>query len=72
MWGWGRPKRDLPPVDYAEKSSSEEEFEDGLDFDNIEINLVPAVLVHTREGSPVDLVYPPLNDNVDDILEDVN
>ena len=60
-------------MNYAEKSSSEEEeFEDGLDFDNVEINLVPAVPVHTREGSPVDLVYPPLNDNVDDILEDVN
>ena len=59
-------------MDYTENSDDEEEFEDGLDFDNIEVNLIPAVPVHTREGSPVDLEYPPLSDNVDEILEDVN
>ena len=69
MWGWGRPKRDLPPVNYAE-TSSDEEFEQGLDFN--QVDAVPAVPVHTREGSPVDLAHPTLNDNVDDTLEDVN
>ena len=72
MWGWGRPRRDVPTVDYTENSDNDEEFEDGLDFDNIEVNLIPAVPVHTREGSPVDLFHPTLNDNVDEILEDVN
>ena len=71
MFGWGRPRRDVPQVNYNESSSSEEEFEDGLNFDNVEVNLVPAVPVHTRAGSPVDLAHPTLNDNVDEDLEEV-
>ena len=54
--GWGRPRRNLPEVDYNE-SSDEDEFRS------------PAPPQVTRAGSPVDLVIPTLCDNVDEDLE---
>ena len=69
MWGWGRPKRDIPEVNYAE-SSEEEDFEDGLNFASP--STTPRQPVHTREGSPVILAHPTLNDNVDEVLEEVS
>ena len=62
MWPWpGRPKRDLPVVDYNE-DSDEDEFRSPL----------PRVPTHTRAGSPVELAVPHLNDNVDEELAEVN
>ena len=69
MWGWGRPKRDLPQIDYNE-SSDEDDFETGLNFRSPLQS--PRRPLPTREGSPV-LVEggPTLADNVDDELEEV-
>ena len=69
MWGWpGRLRQELPPVNYAEDTDSEEEnFEDGLNFELAS----PRVPVHTREGSPQLLAHPTLADNVDEVLEEV-
>ena len=71
MWSWGRPKRDLPVIDYAESSSSEEDYESGLKFDSPLQS--PQRPIHTREGSPSGHVEggPTLADNVDDTLEEV-
>ena len=69
MWGWGRPKRDIPQVNYAESSEEEENFEDGLTFNSPLIS--PQRPLPTREGSPVELAHPTLNDNVDETLEEV-
>ena len=68
MFGWGRPKRDIPSVDYTE-DSSEEEFEQGLNFSSPLQS--PTRPVQTRAGSPVDLQYPTLGDNVDEELNQV-
>ena len=68
MWGWGRPKRDLPTINYNE-SSSEEEDNFGLPDNAFHSPRVP---VHTRAGSPQLLAHPTLNDNVDEVLEEVN
>ena len=70
MWGWGRPKRDLPPVNYAESNSSEDNFEQGLNFNSPLVS--PRRPVVTRQGSPLGDVEggPTLYDNVDDILEE--
>ena len=71
MWGWGR-LRELPQINYNENSSSEDE-----DF-NLPENAFkspvgsPKQPVHTREGSPVELFHPTLNDNVDEVLEEVS
>ena len=77
MWGWGRPKRDLPTVNYNESSEEEsvegqEEFQDGLNFDSPLIS--PRVPIQSRAGSPLNNVVggPTLADNVDDTLEEVN
>ena len=72
MWNWGRPRRDIPQVNYAESTSEEEEnFADGLVFNSPLTS--PQRPLHTREGSPVDTVEggPTLADNVDDTLEEV-
>ena len=72
MWGWGRPRRDIPQVNYEESEESEEEnFADGLVFNSPLTS--PQRPLHTREGSPVDTVEggPTLADNVDDTLEEV-
>ena len=70
MWVWGRPKRDLPPVNYAE-TSSEDEFD--LPANAFKSPLrSPQQPVHTREGSPQLLAHPTLNDNVDEVLEEVS
>ena len=62
MWNWGgRPKRDIPQVNYAESSSDKE-----LPFKS------PTRPFHTREGSPAELFVPPLSDNVDEVLEEVS
>ena len=64
MWGWGRPRRNLPEVNYADYSSEEEnDFESPL--------VSPRRPVNTRQGSPVELAIPTLNDNVDEELEAV-
>ena len=72
MWGWGRPKRDLPEINYNESSSeaSDEDFEGGLKFDSPLRS--PQGPLNTREGSPLNNVAggPTLADNVDDILEE--
>ena len=60
-------------MDYNEDTSeeSEDNFEDGLDFTDAEVNLVPPL--PTRQGSPLNEVDggPTLADNVDDTLEEV-
>ena len=68
MWGWGRPKRDIPQVNYTE-SDSEEDFETGLSFDHL---TSPQRPLTTRQGSPLNNVEggPTLADNVDDLLEE--
>ena len=58
--------RELPQVNYHE--SSEEEYEEGLNFNDISPTKAP---VTTREGSPVILAHPTLADNVDEELEEV-
>ena len=55
----GRPKRDLPPVNYRDESSDEETFQS------------PERPPVTRQGSPQLLAVPQLNDNVDEELEAV-
>ena len=70
MWPFGgRPRRDLPPVDYNESESEaeEEDFEAGLAFSSPLQS--PQRPLPTREGSPQQLQYPTLNDNVDEDLE---
>ena len=62
MWGWNRPRRNLPEINYNE--SSEEEFESPV--------LSPARPPNTRAGSPVQLAVPTLCDNVDEELDQVN
>ena len=71
MWGWGRPKRDILQVNYAESSDEEDNFEDGLVFNSPLVS--PRRPLPTREGSPVGIVEggPTLADNVDDELEEV-
>ena len=66
MWNsyWnGRSRRNIPQVNYNE-SSSEEEFDSPLQS--------PTRPLPTREGSPVELAVPTLNDNVDEELEAVS
>ena len=64
MFSWsGRPKRNTPEVNYKEDSDSEEDF-------NSPLNSPPPV--NTRQGSPVLLAIPQLNDNVDEDLEQVS
>ena len=72
MWPFGgRPRRDLPPVNYTESSSEsgEEDFEAGLAFGSPLQS--PQRPLPTREGSPQLLHHPTLNDNVDEDLEEV-
>ena len=64
----GRPKRDVAPVNYN-KDKSEEDLEEGFNFDSPLTS--PRRPVHTREGSPQELAYPTLNDNVDEELDQV-
>ena len=72
MWGWGRPKRDLPVINYAESDSESEseDFEAGLNFASP--LTTPQRPLPTREGSPTQNVEggPTLADNVDDTLEE--
>ena len=63
MWGWGRPRRNVPRVNYNENKSSEDEFDSPLQS--------PDRPVNTRQGSPVELAVPHLNDNVDEELNQV-
>ena len=73
MWGWGRPKRDLPEINYNESSEEEEEnFQEGLNFES-PLHTPPQRPLPTREGSPAGQVQggPTLADNVDDELEEV-
>ena len=71
MWGWGRPKRDIPQVNYTESDEDEEDFESGLTFRSPLQS--PRRPVPTREGSPLNTVGggPTLADNVDDDLEEI-
>ena len=66
---WGRPQRNIPPVNYAEDSESEEDLESGLNFNSPLQS--PQRPVHTRQASPQDLAHPTLADNVDEELEEV-
>ena len=73
MFGWGRPRRELPEINYKESSSSgseEEDFQAGLNFESPLQS--PRRPLPTREGSPV-LVPggPALAANVNDELEEV-
>ena len=71
MRGWGRPKRDLPEVDYNESSSSDDDL--ALPANAFRSPLrSPQQPVHTREGSPQLLAHPTLCDNVDEVLEEVS
>ena len=56
MWGWNRPQRNVPRQNYREESSDEDPF------------LSPVRPQVTRAGSPQELQYPPLADNVDEEL----
>ena len=69
MWPFGRPRRELPVVNYNEDSESEEDFEDGLQFNSPLVS--PRRPVVSREQSPQPLAHPTLNDNVDEVLEEV-
>ena len=70
MWPFGRPRRELPVVNYNEDTDSEENFEDGLEFNSPLVS--PRRPQPTREGSPVEVLGgPTLADNVDDKLEEV-
>ena len=72
LWNWGRPRRNLPEVNYAENSSTDEEdLETGLNFES-PLNS-PRRPLPTRQGSPSGIVEggPTLADNVDDTLEEV-
>ena len=65
MWPWpGRPKRDIPSVNYTEGDSEGEDFDSPLTS--------PKAPVHTRQGSPARLAVPTLCDNVDEVLYDVS
>ena len=67
MWNsyWsGRTRRELPQVNYNESSEEEENFDSPLQSPNRPVN--------TRQGSPVELAVPHLNDNVDEELEQVS
>ena len=55
----GRPRRDVPQVNYNESSEDEDDFRS------------PGRPPVTREGSPQPLAVPQLNDNVDEDLERV-
>ena len=70
MFGFGRPRRDdLPLVNYEESSESEEDLESELNFNSpLTSSQRP---VPTREGSPVKLAHPTLNDNIDEVLDEV-
>ena len=59
MWGWNRPQRNVPRPNYRDDSSDEDPF------------LSPVRPQVTRAGSPQELQYPPLADNVDEELEAV-
>ena len=63
MWGWGRPRRNLPRVNYNDSSDDEDDFGSPIQSPNRPVN--------TRQGSPAELVIPQLNDNVDEDLESV-
>ena len=74
MSNWfDRLRHNLPVINYAEEGS-EEDLEEGLDFED-PLGHSPLVSprrpVQTREGSPQILAHPTLNDNVDEDLEDV-
>ena len=63
-------------MNYAENSSSEEDYEEGLVFDSplrspVNPLTSPQRPVVSREASPQPLAHPTLADNVDDILEEV-
>ena len=60
-WG-GRPRRDIPRVNYQDPGSDSEE-------DNF---ASPRPPLPSRAGSPVELAVPQLNDNVDDELNQVS
>ena len=63
MWNnYFRPRRDVPQHNYAE-SSTEDEDDDHF--------VSPRRPFQTREGSPVELAVPTLNDNVDEELNQV-
>ena len=72
MWPWpGKPKRDLPVIDYNEDTDEEDsENEFGLPENAFASPRVPH---HTRAGSPAEeaSVYPSLADNVDEDLVQV-
>ena len=72
MWGWGRPRRNLPEVNYAESESEDDINLPDNAFENHSPLQSPTRPVHTREGSPVELAHPTLADNVDEVLEEVN
>ena len=67
MWNsyWsGRSRRELPQVNYNESSDEENNFGSPLQSPNRPVN--------TRQGSPVELAIPTLNDNVDEELTAVS
>ena len=61
MWGWVRPKRNVPEVNYNESSDDEDQYDSPL--------VSPTRPPPTRAGSPAELAVPTLNDNVDEELE---
>ena len=69
MWSWGRPKRDLPEIDYNEDSSEEDLNLPDNAFDSPLQS--PVRPVNTRAGSPANLAVPTLCDNVDEDLNQV-
>ena len=68
--GWNF--RNLPKVNYADSTSSEEDLETGLNFESPLQS--PRRPLPTREGTPTGCVEggPTLADNVDDTLEEAN
>ena len=65
MWNnyFNRPRRDIPPANYREVSSDDDDYDSPL--------VSPSRPLPSRAGSPVELAVPTLNDNVDEELESV-
>ena len=68
-WIWGRPRRNLPTINYAESDDEDplqQDLEEGLNFESPLTS--PNRPAQTRAGSPV--IKP--DDEVSDVLEKVN
>ena len=69
MWPWpGRPKRDIPQVNYTE-SSSEEDYEEGLNFNS---PLQSPRRPHQSSSASPRALLQPDPPPIDEVLQQVN